>query len=112
MTQMALAPLSRTEKKLPIDMKLLALVPAAVATKGVPRKNIRDLLGRPLLAWSIEAANQAAGVDRIVVSTEDEEIADVAEGVGADVPFLRPSELATRGHAWHASGTTCAIRTA
>jgi CMP-N-acetylneuraminic acid synthetase len=75
-------------------MKLLALIPARGGSKGVPRKNIRDLLGRPLLAWSIEAANQAARVDRIVVSTEDEEIADVARAWGADVPFLRPSELA------------------
>jgi CMP-N-acetylneuraminic acid synthetase len=75
-------------------MKLLALIPARGGSKGVPRKNIRDLLGRPLLAWSVEAAKQAAGVDRIVVSTEDEEIAEVARAWGADVPFLRPPELA------------------
>jgi CMP-N-acetylneuraminic acid synthetase len=75
-------------------MKLLALIPARGGSKGVPRKNIRDLQGRPLLAWSIEAAIRASSVDRIMVSTEDQEIADVARTWGADVPFLRPPELA------------------
>lgn len=75
-------------------MSLLAIIPARGGSKGIPRKNIRPLCGKPLIAWSIEAALQAAGVDRVIVSTEDEEIAEVARAHGADVPFLRPRELA------------------
>jgi CMP-N-acetylneuraminic acid synthetase len=75
-------------------MKLLALIPARGGSKGVPRKNIRKLRGKPLLAWTIEAAHASPSIDRIVVSTEDEEIAEVAGAYGADVPFLRPQTLA------------------
>lgn len=71
----------------------LALIPARGGSKGIPRKNVREIAGKPLIAWTIEAA-RAAGLARIVVSTEDEEIAAVARAWGADVPFMRPAELA------------------
>lgn len=76
-------------------MRTLGVIPARGGSKGVPRKNIRELGGRPLLAWTIEAALAAEGLDRVVVSTEDEEIAEVARLWGADVPFRRPTEHAT-----------------
>jgi CMP-N,N'-diacetyllegionaminic acid synthase len=75
-------------------MKLLALIPARGGSKGIPRKNIYPLFGKPLLQWSIEAAHEAISVDQIVVSTDDHEIAEVSKAAGAEVPFLRPSELA------------------
>lgn len=75
-------------------MNLLALIPARGGSKGIPRKNIKPIGGKPLIAWSIEAAQQARVVDRIVVTTEDDEIASIAIGLGADVPFIRPVELA------------------
>lgn len=78
-----------------IDGKtVLAIIPARGGSKGVPRKNIRDVAGKPLIAWTIEAANQSLLVDRVVVSTDDQEIADTAVRWGAEVPFLRPIELA------------------
>lgn len=73
----------------------LALIPARGGSKGIPRKNIRPIAGKPLIAWTIEAALAAEGIDRVVVSTEDEEIAAVAREWGAEVPFMRPSELAS-----------------
>lgn len=72
----------------------IAIIPARGGSKGVPRKNIRLLGGKPLIAWSIEQALESGVVDRVVVSTEDEEIADVALQWGAEVPFLRPKSLA------------------
>lgn len=74
--------------------KVLAIVPARGGSKGVPRKNIRDLAGKPLIAWSILAGRGSKYVDRLIVSTEDEEIAEVARRCGAEVPFLRPAHLA------------------
>ena len=74
-------------------MNLLSLIPARGGSKGIPRKNIRKLSGKPLIAWSIEAAQKSSFVDRIVVSTDDEEIAIIARSYGAEVPFLRPTEL-------------------
>jgi CMP-N,N'-diacetyllegionaminic acid synthase len=74
--------------------EILALVPARGGSKGVPRKNVRDLAGRPLLQWSVDAARASKQVGRIVVSTDDPAIADVARSGGAEVPFLRPAELA------------------
>ena len=76
-------------------MSLLALIPARGGSKGIPRKNIRPFCGKPLLQWSIDVALSAPSVDRLVVSTDDPEIAEVARAGGADVPFLRPQELAT-----------------
>lgn len=72
----------------------IAIIPARGGSKGIPRKNIADLAGKPLIAYSILAARHARCIDRVVVSTEDEEIAEVARKYGADVPFLRPKELA------------------
>ena len=74
-------------------MSILALIPARGGSKGVPRKNIRELCGKPLIAWSIEAAQKSKYIDRLVVSTEDEEIAEIARYYGAEVPFMRPPEL-------------------
>lgn len=74
---------------------VVAIVPARGGSKSVPRKNLRQLGGIPLLAYSIEAGLRASAVDRVIVSTNDPEIAEVARRYGADVPFLRPSELAT-----------------
>jgi CMP-N-acetylneuraminic acid synthetase len=76
-------------------MSLLALIPARGGSRGIARKNIRPFLGKPLLAWTIEAANASGLFERIVVSTDDEEIAQAARSAGANVPFLRPAELAT-----------------
>lgn len=73
---------------------LLAVIPARGGSKGIPRKNVRDFLGKPLLAWTIETAAKSGVFNRIVLSTEDEEIARIGREYGAEVPFLRPSELA------------------
>jgi N-acylneuraminate cytidylyltransferase len=74
--------------------EILALIPARGGSKGIPRKNIRSFARHPLIAWSIAAAEQSLFVTRIVVSTDDEEIASVAREYGAGTPFLRPAELA------------------
>ena len=74
--------------------EILALIPARGGSKGIPRKNIRTFAGYPLIAWSIAAAKQASCVTRLIVSTDDEEIAEVAREFGAETPFLRPSEFA------------------
>ena len=74
--------------------EILALIPARGGSKGIPRKNIRNFAGYPLIAWSIAAAKQAKTVTRVIVSTDDEEIAAVAREYAAETPFLRPSELA------------------
>ena len=74
--------------------EILALIPARGGSKGSPRKNIRSFAGYPLIAWSIAAAKQAACVTRIIVSTDDEEIATVAREYSAETPFLRPPEFA------------------
>lgn len=71
-----------------------AFVFARGGSKGVPRKNIRPLAGVPLIEWSIRCARESGLFERIIVSTDDEEIASVASDSGADVPFLRPRELA------------------
>jgi N-acylneuraminate cytidylyltransferase len=73
---------------------ILALIPARGGSKGIPRKNIRSFAGYPLIAWSIAAARQSEWVTRVIVSTDDEEIASVAREFGAETPFLRPAELA------------------
>lgn len=75
----------------------LCLIPARGGSKGIPRKNIRPTAGKPLIQWTIEQARNTQGDLRVVVSTEDDEIASVAEACGADVPFRRPSTLAADG---------------
>ncbi len=74
--------------------KALAIIIARGGSKGIPKKNLYPLLGKPLIAWTIEAALAAKNVDRVIVSTDSEEIAAVARAHGAEVPFLRPIELA------------------
>ena len=76
-------------------MKVLAVIPARGGSKSIPRKNLVDVAGRPLIAWAIGAAREAKRLDRVIVSTEDEEIAETARKWGAEVPFVRPAELAT-----------------
>ena len=73
---------------------VLAVIPARGGSKAVPRKNLVRVGGRPLLEWTLAAARAAMCIDRVIVSTDDEEIAAVARAGGADVPFLRPAELA------------------
>lgn len=72
----------------------LAVIPARGGSKRIPRKNVREFCGKPIIAWSIEAALQSKCFDRVIVSTDDEEIADVARRFGAEIPFLRPAKLA------------------
>jgi len=76
-------------------MRVIAAIFARGGSKGVPRKNVRLLHGVPLIGRAIRTAQAVARVERVIVSTEDQEIADVAEAFGAEVPFRRPAELAT-----------------
>lgn len=71
----------------------LAVIPARGGSKRIPRKNVRTFHGKPIIAWSIEAARASGCFDRIIVSTDDPEIAHIAEGLGAEIPFVRPAEL-------------------
>lgn len=73
--------------------KIVALIPARMGSKRVPRKNIKDLKGHPLIAYTICPALDSGVFDRVIVSTEDEEIKDIALSYGAEVPFMRPAEL-------------------
>lgn len=74
-------------------MKILAIIPAREGSKRIPGKNIKELGGKPLIAYSIEHAKNSKYINRIIVSTDSEEIANVAKDYGAEVPFLRPSEI-------------------
>ena len=76
-------------------MRVLGLVPARGGSKGIPRKNIKLLAGKPLLQYTAEAALAASRLSRVVLSTEDREIAELGARCGLDVPFLRPAELAS-----------------
>lgn len=75
-------------------MSALIIIPARGGSKRIPRKNIRPFHGKPMIAWSIEAALQVEGIEAVIVSTDDEKIAAVAEHHGAAVPFRRPAALA------------------
>src|SRR4051794_40245817 len=72
-----------------------ALIPARGGSKSIPRKNIASVGGKPLIAWTIEAALGSKLLDRVYVSTDDEEIASVSRACGSEVPFMRPAELAS-----------------
>lgn len=74
--------------------QILAVITARGGSKGLPRKNIKNLCGKPLIGWTIAEAMKSKYIDRCIVSTEDQEIAEVAAKLGGDVPFLRPAELA------------------
>jgi CMP-N-acetylneuraminic acid synthetase len=76
------------------DRKVLGLICARGGSKGVPKKNIKLLGGKPLIGWSIETATQCTFFDRVVVSTDSQEIANIAMHYGAEVPFIRPAKLA------------------
>ncbi len=72
----------------------IAIIPARGGSKRIPRKNIKAFHGQPMIGYSIRAAQESGVFDKVIVSTDDEEIADVARGFGADIPFMRPPELA------------------
>jgi len=75
------------------NKRVLAIIPARGGSKGIPRKNIVPLCGKPLIAWTIEAARNSAYIDRVILSSEDPEIIEVARQWGCNVPFVRPAEL-------------------
>ena len=72
---------------------ILGMIPARGGSKGLPGKNIKPLAGKPLIAWTIESGLKSRCLDKVIVSTDDKEIADVSRSFGADVPFMRPDEL-------------------
>lgn len=74
--------------------EVLALIPARGGSKAIPRKNIREIGGKPLIAWTIEHAINSKLINRVIVSTDDQEIAEIAQNFGAEIPFLRPAEYA------------------
>lgn len=76
------------------NKKIIAIIPARGGSKGIPRKNIKIVAGKPLIAWTIEAARKSNLIERIIVTTNDNEIAAVAREYGAEIPFIRPEELA------------------
>ena len=71
----------------------IAVIPARGGSKRIPRKNIKNFNGKPMIAWSIEAAKESGLFEKIIVSTDDEEISEIASEWGAEVPFVRPAEL-------------------
>ena len=78
-----------------MDQNILGVIPARGGSKGIPRKNLYHLNGKPLIAYTIEAALKAKSLTKFIVSTDSEEIAMVSKGYGAPIPFMRPSELAS-----------------
>lgn len=76
------------------NKKILAIIPSRGGSKGIPRKNIKELNGKPLIEYTINTAKKSKYIDKLIVSTEDKEIAEISEKFGADIPFLRPAELA------------------
>lgn len=77
-----------------MNKKILGIIPARGGSKSIPRKNIKMFAGKPLIVWSIQTAIDSGVIDRLIVSTDDEEIADISKKAGAGVPFIRPGELA------------------
>ena len=77
------------------DHKIISIITARGGSKGLPKKNIKKLQGKPLIAWTIEAAKKSKYLDKIIVTTDSKEISEVAKEFGAEVPFIRPSHLAT-----------------
>ena len=77
------------------NKKVLAIIPARGGSKGIPKKNIKAVSGKPLINYTIEAAKECKYIDKVIVSTDDKEIAEISMRAGAIVPFLRPDELAT-----------------
>lgn len=85
--------------------KKIAIIPARGGSRRIPRKNIRPFAGKPIIAWSIETAIKSNCFDKIIVSTDDEEIASVARSYGAETPFIRPKELSD-----HFTGTNAVVK--
>lgn len=77
------------------DKKFIAVIPARGGSKGLPGKNIKELCGKPLIVYTIETALKSKIFDKVIVSTDSLEIAEIAKKAGAEIPFLRPKELAT-----------------
>jgi len=77
------------------NKKILAVITARAGSKRLPNKNILDLAGKPLIAWTIEAALKSKYIDKLIVSTDSEQIADISKQFGAEVPFIRPKELSS-----------------
>lgn len=75
------------------ELEVVGLITARGGSKRLPRKNVLPLAGKPMIAWTIEAARQSSALERVIVSTDDDEIARVSQEHGAEVPFVRPSEL-------------------
>lgn len=82
-------------KDMPTNPRILVFIPARGGSKRFPKKNLASLNGKPLLSYPIDAAKQVSRVDRVIVSTDNEEIASLARSLGAEVPFTRPEEFAT-----------------
>ncbi|MBP2460165.1 MULTISPECIES: acylneuraminate cytidylyltransferase family protein [unclassified Rhizobium] len=78
-------------------MRTLAIIPARGGSVRLPRKNILNFMGKPLIQWTVEAALESGVIDKVVVNTDDQEIADAGLKAGAEIPFLRPPHLATTG---------------
>lgn len=76
------------------DKKVLGIITARGGSKSIPRKNIKPFAGKPLIVWSIEAGLNSGILDRLIVSTDDKEIAEISRKAGAEIPFIRPKELA------------------
>lgn len=74
---------------------MIAIIPARGGSKGLPGKNIKELNGKPLISYTVEAALKSRYIDKVIVSTDSEEIADIAKRSGAEVPFIRPDELSS-----------------
>lgn len=76
-------------------MEVLGIIQARGGSKSIPKKNIKELAGKPLIAWTIEEAKKSKAITRLIVSTDDKEIAEISRSYGAEVPFIRPTEFAT-----------------
>lgn len=76
------------------EKDILAIIPARGGSKGIPKKNIKDLCGKPLIQYTIEAAKKSKYIDRVIVSSDDSEILNTVKNVGIDIPFIRPNEIA------------------
>ena len=75
--------------------KVLGIIPARGGSKGLPGKNILETNGKPLISWTIQQANRSRYIDKVIVSTDDKKIAEIGKKEGADIPFIRPANLAT-----------------
>lgn len=78
-----------------MSLDILSIIPARGGSKGLPRKNIKELCGKPLIAYTIEAAKESKLTNRVIVSTDDEEIACISKKYGAEIPYFRPKELSS-----------------